>query len=188
MGLDMYLYKKTYVKNWQHQTPEEQHKITVKRNNKIRKDIDPKKIAYIVEDVGYWRKANAIHKWFIDNCANGDTNQTTVYVSLEDLKELLNTVNTVIQKSILVDGKVHNGTQWTKEKGQEEIYIDGKVIQDRTTAQKLLPTQAGFFFGNTDYNEFYYQDLLDTKKIIEDILLSLIDTNSCSDYEYHASW
>ena len=29
MGLDMYLEKRTYVKNWDHQTPEERHTVTV---------------------------------------------------------------------------------------------------------------------------------------------------------------
>jgi hypothetical protein len=27
MGLDMYLTKKTYVKQWDHQTPEERHEL-----------------------------------------------------------------------------------------------------------------------------------------------------------------
>ena len=37
MGLDMYLSKRTYVKNWDHQP--NKHKVTVKLNNKIRKGI-----------------------------------------------------------------------------------------------------------------------------------------------------
>ena len=32
MGLDMYLYKKTYVKNWEHMSPEELHEISIKKN------------------------------------------------------------------------------------------------------------------------------------------------------------
>jgi hypothetical protein len=47
---------------------------------------------------------------------------------------------------------------------------DGKIIKDPTVASELLPTESGFFFGNTDYNEYYYRDLLDTKKIIEEAL------------------
>ena len=64
MGLDMYLSKKTYVKRWDHNRPEEQHEVTVRLGGVARKDIDPKKISYIEEEVGYWRKANQIHKWF----------------------------------------------------------------------------------------------------------------------------
>ena len=29
MGLDMYLHKRTYVKNWDHMGPEDRHTITV---------------------------------------------------------------------------------------------------------------------------------------------------------------
>jgi hypothetical protein len=47
---------------------------------------------------------------------------------------------------------------------------DGKIIKDPTVASELLPTASGFFFGNNDYNEYYYQDLLDTKEIIENAL------------------
>ena len=61
MGLDMYLYKKSYVKNWQHMKPESLHKITIKKGGKVRKDIKTDRITYIIEEVAYWRKANAIH-------------------------------------------------------------------------------------------------------------------------------
>ena len=44
---------------------------------------------------------------------------------------------------------------------------DGKTIKDSSLAKELLPTAEGFFFGSTDYNEYYYQDLVNTKKIIE---------------------
>lgn len=34
-----------------------------------------------------------------------------------------------------------------------------KVLKDHTLAKELLPTQEGFFFGNTDYNDAYYKDV-----------------------------
>ena len=33
MGLDMYLSKKTYVKQWSHNKPEEQFEVTVKKGD-----------------------------------------------------------------------------------------------------------------------------------------------------------
>ena len=39
-------------------------------------------------EVGYWRKANAIHKWFVDNCAEGVDDCREMEVSVEQLKEL----------------------------------------------------------------------------------------------------
>lgn len=34
-----------------------------------------------------------------------------------------------------------------------------KVLKDHTLAKELLPTQEGFFFGNTEYNDAYYKDV-----------------------------
>lgn len=51
---------------------------------------------------------------------------------------------------------------------------------------ELLPTASGFFFGGTDYDEWYFKDVEDTIKIINDVL----DT---TDFEkqiifYRSSW
>ena len=68
MGLDMTLSKKTYVQNWDFHKEKEKHTISIKKGGKVRKDIKSKRISYIVEEVMYWRKANAIHSWFVENC------------------------------------------------------------------------------------------------------------------------
>lgn len=34
-----------------------------------------------------------------------------------------------------------------------------KVLADHSLAETLLPTQGGFFFGSTDYNEWYFNDV-----------------------------
>lgn len=39
-------------------------------------------------EIGYWRKANAIHRWFVENCQDGIDNCATYYVGESDLKEL----------------------------------------------------------------------------------------------------
>lgn len=45
----------------------------------------------IMEKVAYWRKANQIHGWFVDNLHNGiDEPCFTVQVSEKDLQELYN--------------------------------------------------------------------------------------------------
>ena len=41
------------------------------------------------EEVGYWRKANAIHRWFVDNVQNGVDDCGVYPVSKEDLRALL---------------------------------------------------------------------------------------------------
>ena len=66
----MYLIRKKYVgANLEHR----------KVKGKIELEIEGKKLpiefdrlSYIDEEVGYWRKANAIHKWFVDNVQDGN--------------------------------------------------------------------------------------------------------------------
>jgi len=50
-----------------------------------------------------------------------------------------------------------------------------------------LPTERGFFFGSTDYNEWYLQDVKDTIKIINDLGLTGPDDYT-DEHTYHPSW
>ena len=36
-----------------------------------------------------------------------------------------------------------------------------RVLADHSLASKLLPTQSGFFFGGTDYDDWYFSDVKD---------------------------
>ena len=45
-----------------------------------------------------------------------------------------------------------------------------KVLADHSLAEELLPTVSGFFFGSTDYDEYYFEDVEDCKKQMEDLL------------------
>ena len=93
--------------------------------------------AQIYESVGYWRKANAIHKWFVDNVQDGEDDCGYYEVTKEKLEELLDICIQVRDSSRM-----------------EEI------------AQELLPTQCGFFFGSTAYDEWYVDDLIETISIL----------------------
>ena len=105
MGLDMYLTKKTSVRNWEFTDEKERHAVSVKKGGKLVKHIQAERVSKIVEDVGYWRKANAIHGWFVDNVQDGTDDCGTYSVSRESLKELLGLVNEVLEASKLVKGK-----------------------------------------------------------------------------------
>jgi len=154
MGLDMYLNKKSYVKNWNHQTPEEKHKVIVKKAGKVRKDIKPERISYITEQVGYWRKFNALHGWFVENCQGGKDECQESYVSTEKLKELLETLKA--------------------------------VVADKNNATKVLPSRGGFFFGGTDYDEYYFKEVKETIKLLEGLLKESEEVEC--DFYYQASW
>ena len=59
-----------------------------------------------------------------------------------------------------------------------------QVQVDPKKAEELLPTQGGFFFGSTDYDEYYFKDLENTLEILNRILA---DKRDCTFY-YNANW
>lgn len=182
MGLDMYFTKHTYVKNWEHTPADRKHTITVKQGGKVRKDIDTKKISNIVEEVAYWRKFNALHNWFVNNCADGVDDCKQVYVDRSSIKELVDTLKQV-KASLDKSGKktVQVETGWAN---GEKMYSDVEVYADTEVADELFPTASGFFFGGTEYDSYYYSDLVDTLKIFEELL----SQENSADYYYQASW
>lgn len=102
----------------------------------------------------YWRKANAIHKWFVDNVQDGVDDCRSYYVSRDNLRNLLEVCET--------------------------------VLKDNSRAEELLPSQSGFFFGGTDYDEGYFKDLQHTRDKIDE-LLSKPDFDKF-DFQYQSSW
>jgi len=70
MGLDMYLYKETYVQNWSFHTPEQKWNITVTKGGEPSR-IRPERICTIIEEIVYWRKFNALHTFIVNNFAGG---------------------------------------------------------------------------------------------------------------------
>lgn len=188
MGLDMYLQKKVYVKNWSHNPPEDTYTFLVKRGGKkLPKEVlNPKKIYEITEEVAYWRKANQIHNWFVKNVVDDEDTYIgeDTWVSRENLEKLLDVCEQVIKASKLVKGEIQNGIKYEDGKAIA-IMEKGKYIKDPTVAQELLPTQEGFFFGSTEYNEWYLDDVKYTVKMLKEALKDTSDTGS---FYYSASW
>jgi hypothetical protein len=161
MGLDMYLSKKTYVQRWDHQSPEETYNVEVTQGGNPVDHIQPNRVSYVEEQVGYWRKANAIHKWFVDNVQGGDDNCSTYFVDIPDLMNLLD--------------------------------VCKEVKNNPEKAEELLPPQSGFFFGDVTIDEYYFQDIDKTIKIIEGVLSEQVIAKNGrafypSDFYYHSSW
>lgn len=98
----------------------------------------------ISEKVAYWRKANQIHQWFVENVQSGEDECNPYEVQKEHIEDLLHSISTVL-----------------KARGTPE---------EQSVAETYLPTQAGFFFGSTDYDNWYYQDLKETKTVLSSLL------------------
>lgn len=126
MGLDMYLYVEEYISKWNYQAVEERAAenfldLTVEVKNKLREHrvfdtvkrelgIEPCKDSphMIVRIcVAYWRKANAIHNWFIENCAENGVDDC--YVSKEQFEQLRRDVTLAVaeeKKRIPAEGTI----------------------------------------------------------------------------------
>lgn len=125
----------------------------------------------IMQQVADWRKANAIHKWFVEKIQDGEDDcQFHREVTESDLEELLDTCKTVLESCVMVEGKIQNGYTFDENGNKIYQYVDEKYIEDSSVAEKLLPPQSGFFFGSTTYDDWYVDDLKDTIKMIEKIL------------------
>jgi hypothetical protein len=182
MGLDMYLTKKTYVKQWDFKTPEEQFEVVVKKGGVTYPNINPKKVTYVEEEVMYWRKFNALHNWFVENTQEGNDNCQTSYVSREKIEELVSVLKQVkesLEKSPKGKRQVVSGYS-----GGNETYDEIEVFEDTSVAEELLPTQGGFFFGGTEYGWYYLECVTETLGVLEKEL----EDETADDFYYRASW
>jgi hypothetical protein len=154
MGLDQYLYASKYVSSaeWR---PEE---VRAEFNSLVA-SMDAEKMvekadiksASIQFRVGYWRKANQIHGWFVDNVQGGNDDCREYIVSRDQLHELRELCKTAKREK--------NGN--------------------------LISPREGFFFGSSEVDEYYWQDIDHTIEVINHVL-----KNTPEDYEfiYSSSW
>jgi hypothetical protein len=182
MGLDMYLSKKTYVKQWSHDKPEEQFEVSVKRGGKPFKKIDSSRVSYVTEELMYWRKANQIHGWFVHNTQE-IVEEVKYYVTKEDLDNLLDVCKQVLDvmaKSKMKTVQVRSG--WS---GGEETYSDVETYDCEDEIRDLLPPTEGFFYGSYEIDEWYKQAIEETVEFLEK---ELPKSDEHDDFEYYASW
>jgi len=140
MGLDMYLNAKRNF--W---TKEQAPRI-----EGVPEDYE---VGAIDVDAAYWRKANAIHDWFVRNVQEGEDDCGRYDVSHEQLQTLLD--------------------------------LCRQVKHDPSKAPELLPTAEGFFFGSTEYDEWYFESLQET---ISQLYKALNSFDKNWRFEYHSSW
>jgi len=151
MGLDMYLTAERYMSDVLYPAD----KPLIEAVTAVFPELDGQKVKTVTTEVGYWRKANAIHKWFVDNVQGGVDECQKAYVETDHMQSLLDAVN--------------------------------EVLADNSKADTLLPPEAGFFFGSTDIDEWYLEDLKSTKEILEKILNNE-GFNKNYDFYYQSSW
>ena len=148
MGLDMYLTTRLYCSG---QTDNDKlNKIQEILKEDFSNDKDAIDSIDIDITIGYWRKANHIHQWFVDNVQNGEDDCETNLVTRDDLRKL---------RAACVEALLH------------------KTEPDEFVLSLVLPPVSGFFFRSTDYDDYYFETCEKTIKII-DTCLALPDKYS----------
>ena len=167
MGLDMYLQKELYL--WGYKTKIDTLTIVgaYQNNQHIQKEIPLQRLDKLTFEVAYWRKANHIHKWFVDNVQDGHDDCDRYTVSKDKLKQLLAVCKEVIA--------VYNNDKLS-ETDKIEKY------------NQLLPTTSGFFFGTDEYGEWYIDATNDTIEILEEEMSSDNFEDCDISYVYMSSW
>ena len=95
---------------------------------------------HIEKDV-YWRKANFIHRYFTEGWEERGYED-------DNCTDFMVTANDIEQLRDLCK----------------------EVLEDNSKAPELLPTQNGFFFGSTEYDDWYFEDVAYTKQEMDNLL------------------
>ena len=226
MGLDMNIYK----------------------NKTVEHDRESRERTVKISEVLYLRKANQIHRYIVENFADGRDECQEICMDIDDIKTLNDICKRIVKESKLADDWVYYGNStsrrvskggtvelaekkdlrfvrvggvapsdikvgdyiWGSETSADKVEsIDededtflfrcgsecvAKVITNPELAKELLPTQAGFFFGDTEYSEYYIYDLKEYIRQADEIISDYENeiANGTDkydlDYTYQASW
>ena len=153
MGLDMYLTAKRHLS---HRQGDDELSLQI---GKLVCGRDVCIGTWSVEArVGYWRKANAIHRWFVKNVQNGMDKCREHAVERKALLELL------------------------------DLCLEALADKQAAVEKDLLPPQGGFFFGSLKRDEYYWETLEDTVKILQEATSEEKWPENKWDFYYLASW
>jgi hypothetical protein len=156
MGLDMYLTARKFLwTSWEGQdrTKDDDVADAIRQLLPEAAGLKPR---YVEVEAMYWRKANAIHRWFVENVQKGEDDCGTYVVGREQLAELAD--------------------------------LCEAVLANPGSASNLLPTSSGFFFGGTDYDQYYLDDCRETAEGIRKLLANPGLEEGYWEFQYHSSW
>lgn len=164
MGLDMYFYarKTTYKSFSKWDKPDRADETNYPEDLKTFSDYiydrNFKSVQTVISyQIGYFRKFNALHSYIVKTFADGIDNCQDIILYKEDVEKIKRVLDDVLN-----------------------------VHQQAEKAKEILPTQSGYFFGGTDYDEYYFEEV----KVAADLMQNLLDNFDFEKYQliYRASW
>ena len=168
MGLDMYFSRRTYVGSlkstrdadgkW---SKRDVNNMELKFDDADLSHINLQNVRYIEEVFGEFRKFNALHAYVVDNFGGGIDECQMIYLGIDDLIQIQEVLCLV----------------------KESLSIGDKVIAGQT-----LPPQEGFFFGSTEIDKWYEQDVKEAVEVFNKIIEEHSIVGHNASYSYQASW
>lgn len=163
MGLDMYLNvsRNVYDSSYSPSDSEEYKALQSFINDNmvgspLKSDREGLGVAGVNMQVAYWRKANAIHSWFVDNCQGGVDECQESHVEVGQLEELISSCSEVLELLNPYYGA-----------GEEEASIPDEM---RDSVASILQPTSGFFFGSTEIDAWFYDDVKYTHDRLDEIV------------------
>jgi hypothetical protein len=160
MGLDQYLYARKYISANNYSRDEEGNFSAtpnpefsnIMEQSDLPLDINKYTFsgsANVAIQVGYWRKANAIHGWFVNELANGVDECQEIYVPREKLSELRDLCKSALKEPAMA-GEILPPTAGFFFGSNE---VDEWYMDDLKTTIEMID----FILANTseDYDFFY---------------------------------
>jgi len=158
MGLDMYLnVRRTTYKPFRRDEAKSPERVLMEQaadSVGLTKVCDILDFIAVEREVAYWRKANQVHGWFVANVQDGRDECQRSTVEREQLVELRN------------------------------LCAELLATRDQAQALEQLPPEDGFFFGGTEVDQYYWEDLERTVQQLDKALALPEDVT----YVYQASW
>ena len=117
------------------------------------------------EEIGYFRKVNFLMQFFAyyGNCEYKE-------ISRDELEELQD-------KCLIISEMKPCRTEFHKSEGVWEMDRVSNIYSeaDKKRCAEILPTTSGFFFGSTDYDEWYFEDVKEVLNWVTGVLKNLED-------------
>jgi hypothetical protein len=122
----------------------------LKGANELKSEVYPigNQWVTIFKEIGYWRKSNQIHRWFVENVQSGVDDCGTYEVTLPQLLNLLDTVNKVLDDHSLAEdllptqsGFFFGGTsysEWYFDDLRETQKILAKVVSETNFEEEIV--------------------------------------------------
>ena len=176
----MELEKRFYIGNhYEHRKVEGEIDLTINGKDL---NLTLKDLSFITYRVMCWRKANAIHAWFVKHVQNGNDNCGEYCVSgdkLQNLVDLCKEALKALENATPIETSPVSVLKESGRVGKEVIPVyDVGLVED------ILPPQEGFFFGGTNVDQWYINTLKETVVILEAELKNDLD----GDYYYSSTW